>query len=95
MYSLKSANMGVKIKQTPTNIQDVILVFEENVMRLICGYALQSYGCLGEKNRFLKHELKGEWDKQGVDGLVVYFSYFSGMGIDILMDLVVCMKGMV
>ena len=39
----------------------VVLVFEEDVLRLICGYAMGSGRGLDEKQSFYD-ELKGEWD---------------------------------
>ena len=40
-----------------------MLAFEEDVVRLIYGYALESGKCLQEKPSFNK-ELKGEWYMQ-------------------------------
>ena len=41
----------------------VVLVFNENAIRLICGYALQSGRSLEEQHFYV---LKGEWDMHGV-----------------------------
>ena len=49
-----------------------VLVFDEDVLSLICGYALQSGRSLDEKTVFFD-ELKGGWDMHGVSGLVVCF----------------------
>ena len=38
-----------------------VVVFEENILRLIYGYAPQS-GCRFEENKSLYDELKCEWD---------------------------------
>ena len=38
----------------------VVMVYEEDVLRLICGYALQSGGSL-DKIQCFYDELKGEW----------------------------------
>ena len=41
----------VKVRRVSDRVMAVLLVFEEDVLRLICGYAPHSYG-----------DLKGKWD---------------------------------
>ena len=47
-----------------------VVVSEEEVVRLICGYAPQSGRSLGEKQSFYD-ELKCEWDVHSAGGLVM------------------------
>ena len=54
-----------------------VVVFEDDVLRLICGYALQSGRCLEEKQSFCD-KLKGEWDMHSAGGLVVCMHWFNG-----------------
>ena len=54
-----------------------VVVFEEKVLRLICGYALQSGGCLEEKQSFYD-ELKCEWDMYMAGYLVMCLGDFNG-----------------
>ena len=44
----------------------ILLVIEEGMHRLICGYALQSRRSLEEKQSFYD-EVKGEWDMHSAD----------------------------
>ena len=54
-----------------------VVLVEEDVLKLICGYALQSGLSLEEKLCFFD-ELKGEWDTHGADDLVMCFGDFNG-----------------
>ena len=47
-----------------------MLVFEEDVLRLICVYAPQCVGRFEEKRSFY-HELKGELDLRSADNLIM------------------------
>ena len=47
------------------------------MLRLICGYALQSGRCLEEKQSFYD-ELKGEWDDLYWDDLAMCFDDLNG-----------------
>ena len=47
-----------------------VVGFEEDVLRLICGYAPQSGRSLEEKHSFYD-VLKGEWDMHSAGDLVV------------------------
>ena len=47
----------------------VVVVFEEDVLRLICGYAPQSERRLEENESF--NELKCEWDMHSADDLAM------------------------
>ena len=49
----------------------VVLVFEEDVLRLICEYAPQS-------DRSFYDERKGEWDMHSADDFVMCFGDFNG-----------------
>ena len=54
----------------------LVVVFEEDVLRLICGYALQSGRRLEEK-QFFYDELKYEWDMHSADDLVMCLGDFN------------------
>uniref|UniRef100_A0A0L8HA70 Endonuclease/exonuclease/phosphatase domain-containing protein n=1 Tax=Octopus bimaculoides TaxID=37653 RepID=A0A0L8HA70_OCTBM len=55
----------------------VVLAFEEEVVRVICGYGLQSGRGIAEKEQFF-NEMVNEWDLQQVDELVLGISDFNG-----------------
>ena len=55
----------------------VVVVFEEDVLRLICGYALQSGRTLEGKQSFYV-ELKCEWDMHSADNLAMCLGDFNG-----------------
>ena len=50
----------------------VVLVYEDDVLRLICGFALQ------RKKECFYDELKNEWDMYGVDVFSVCLGAFNG-----------------
>ena len=53
-----------------------VVVIEEDVLRLTCGYALQSGGSLEEKQSF--YELKCVLDMHTADDLVICLGDFNG-----------------
>ena len=53
------------------------VVFEENVLRLICGYAPQSGRSLEEKQYF-NDKLKCEWDMHSAYDIVVFMGDLNG-----------------
>ena len=53
------------------------VVFEEDVLRLICGYAPQSGRSLEEKQSFYDKQ-KFEWDIHSADHLVMCLDNFNG-----------------
>ena len=55
----------------------IVVVFEEDVLRLICGYAPQSGRNLKEKQSFY-NELKCEWDMHSADDLVMCLGDING-----------------
>ena len=55
----------------------ILVVFEEDVLRLICGYATQSGRSLEEKQSFY-NELKCEWDMHSADDLATCLGYING-----------------
>ena len=57
----------------------ILLVFEVDVMRLICGYAPRSGRFLKEMQYFYD-ELKSEWDMHSVDDSVVCVDDYNGCG---------------
>ena len=60
------------------------LVFEEDVLRLICGYAPQSGKRLEGKQSFYD-ELKCEWDMHSADDLAKCMGALMNMLLGILM----------
>ena len=54
-----------------------LVVFEEDMLRLICGYAPQSGKSMEEKPSF-NNELKCEWDMHSADDFVMYLGCFNG-----------------
>ena len=54
-----------------------VVVYEEDVLRLICGYAPQSGRRLKERQSFYD-ELKAEWDLHCAGDLVMYLGVFNG-----------------
>ena len=54
-----------------------VVVFEGDVLRLICGYAPQSGRSLEEKQSFYD-ELKCEWDMHSADDLVICLGDLNG-----------------
>ena len=54
-----------------------VVVFEEYILRLFCGYAPQCGRCL-EGSQSFYDELKGEWDMHSADDLVMCMSDFIG-----------------
>ena len=67
----------VEVRRETDRVMPVVAVFEEDVLRLIRGYALQSGRSLGEKQSFYD-ELKCEWDMHCADYLVMCWGDFSG-----------------
>ena len=55
----------------------VVVVLEAHVLRLICGYSLQSGRSL-EENLCFYDELKGEWDVHSAGDLVMCLGDING-----------------
>ena len=51
----------VEVRRVSDRVMADVLVFEVDMLRLICGYAQQSGRSLEEMQSF-RDELKGEWD---------------------------------
>ena len=58
-------------------IELTLVVFEEDVLRLICGYAPQSGRSLEEKESICD-KLKNEWDMHSADDLVMCLGDLNG-----------------
>ena len=74
----------IEIRRVSDRVMAVVFIFED-VMRLICGYVLQSGKTFEEKQTFC--DLKGEWDMHSAYDLAMCSGDVSGhMGrhIDIL-----------
>ena len=66
----------VEVRRVSDRVMTLV-VFEEDVLRLICGYTPQSGRSMEEKHSFYD-ELKGEWDMHSAGDLVVCFGDFNG-----------------
>ena len=51
----------VDVRRVSDRVMTVVVVYEEDMLRLICAYDLQSGRSLEEKQSFYD-ELKSEWD---------------------------------
>ena len=63
----------VEVRRVSDRVMAVVVIFEEDVLRLICGCAPQSGRSLEEKQSFYD-KLKCEWDMRSADD----FSYLLG-----------------
>ena len=61
----------VEVRRVSDRMMTVVVVFEEDVLRLICGYAPQSGRSLEEKQSFY-YELKCLWDMLSADDLFMF-----------------------
>ena len=62
--------MVVEVRRVSDRVMTVVVVFKEDVLRLICGHAPQSGRSLEEKQSFYD-ELKCKWDMYFADDLVM------------------------
>ena len=60
----------VEVRKASDRVIILVVVFEEDVLRLTCGYAPQSGRSLEEKQS-LYDKLKCEWDMHSADDLVM------------------------
>ena len=67
----------VEIRRVSDKVMVVALLFEEDVLRLICGNTRQSERSLEEKLSFYD-ELKGEWDMDSAGDLVMCLGVLNG-----------------
>ena len=67
----------VEVRRVSDRVMAVVLVFEEDMLRLILGYAPQCGRSLEEKQSFYD-ELKGEWDMHRTGDLVIYLVNLNG-----------------
>ena len=67
----------VEIRRASGRMMTLVVVFEEDVLRLSCGYAPQGGRCLEEKQAF-NDVLKCEWDTQAADDLVMCLGDING-----------------
>ena len=66
----------VELRGVSDRVMIHVIVFEEDMLRLICGYAPQSGRSLEEKQSFYD-ELKCEWDMHSTDDLVMRLCDFN------------------
>ena len=66
----------VEVRRLSDGVMAVVLAFEEDVLRLICGYAPQSQKSLEEKQSY--YELKGNWDMHSAGDLAMYLGHING-----------------
>ena len=67
----------VEVRRVSDRVMTAVAVNEEDVLRLICGYAPQSVRSLEERQSFYD-ELKCEWDMHSADHLVMCLGDSSG-----------------
>ena len=60
----------VEVRRVSDRVKTLVVHFEKDVLRLICGYAPQCGRCLGEKQSFYDR-LKCEWDMHSADDFVM------------------------
>ena len=67
----------VEVRRKSDRVMAIVLVFEEEVVRVICGYGPQSGRTSAEKERFYD-EMASEWDLQSMGELVMGMGDFNG-----------------
>ena len=67
----------VEVRRVSDRVMTVVAVFEEDVLRLICGYAHQGESSFEVKQSSCD-ELKCEWDMHSTDDLVMCLGDFNG-----------------
>ena len=67
----------VEVRRKSDRVMAIVLVFEEEVVRVICGYGPQSGRTSAEKERFYD-EMASEWDLQNMGELVMGMGDFNG-----------------
>ena len=75
MVKEKLCEKLVEVRRVCDRVMTVV-VFEEDVLRLICGYAPQFGRSLEEKQSY--DELKCEWDMDSADDLAMCLGYLNG-----------------
>ena len=68
----------VEVRRVGNCVMTVVVVFEEDVLRLICGYAPQSGRSLEGKKQSFYDELKCEWNMHSAGALVICLADFNG-----------------
>ena len=66
----------VEVWMVSDSVMTVVVVFEEDVQRFICGYAPQKRSL--EEKQSLYDELKCEWDIHSTDDIVMCLGDFNG-----------------
>ena len=66
----------VEVKRVSDRVMTLVVVFEENVLRLICGNAPQSGRCFDEKVFY--DDLKCDWDMHSAESLAMCLDDFNG-----------------
>ena len=67
----------VEVRRKSDRVMSMVIVFKEEVMRVICGYAPQSGRTSTEKECFYV-EMASEWDVHSADELVLCLGDFNG-----------------
>ena len=67
----------LKVRRVSDTVMTIVVVFEEDVLRLICEYAPKSERNLDIKQSFYD-ELKCEWDMHSADDLVMCLDDING-----------------
>ena len=67
----------LEVRRASDRVITIIVVFKENELRLICGFAAESGRSLEEKQSFYD-ELKREWYMHSADDLVMSLGDING-----------------
>ena len=67
----------VEVGRVSGRVMTLVAVFDEDVLRLICGYSPQGGRSL-EENHSIYDELKCEWDMHSVGDLVMCLGDING-----------------
>ena len=67
----------VKIRRKSDRVMTMVLVFEEQIMRVMCAYGPQLGRSDCEKDQFY-NDMAGEWDLKNSGEMVLGLRYFNG-----------------
>ena len=67
----------VEVRRLSNRVMTLVVVFEKDVLRFICGYVPQGGRSL-ENKQSIYDELKCEWDMHSADDLFICLGYFNG-----------------
>ena len=87
--------MVVEVRKVSDRVMTFVVIFEDSVLRLICGYDLQSGRSLEEKSLFMtSRNTSGICILIQLCAMMISMLISISMLVGILMDSMECMKGM-